>query len=107
MDTRKDKPIEFFVVAKNPETGDETWFRTAHLQGFSEAKLANAFATGKPLEGFVWRKVPVRYRIVTEYGQAFDARWDAGKKAFVTRDGLLVGRKWCREIEEIIDDGDI
>lgn len=107
MDLAKDKPIEFFVVAKNVSDGKETWFRTAHIQGFSRNVLAKAFATGEPLEGCVWRKEPVRYRIVTEYGQGFDARWDAGRKAFVTDGGLLVGRKWCSEIEEIVGDGDI
>lgn len=100
---KNDRPIEFFVVAKEADSGREVWFRTAHLQGFSKKTLAEAFATGKVVSGYCWRKVPVRYRLVTEFGQMFDARWDAGRKAFVTEDGLLVGRKWCKEIEEYAD----
>lgn len=107
LDLAKEKPIEFFVVAKNVETGHEVWYRTAHLQGFSKKLLAAAFA-GKIVEGYAWRKVPVRYRFVTDKGQEFEGRWDAGKKGFVA-DGMDVvfSRKWCKEVEEIFEDGSI
>lgn len=102
FDSARMKPIEFFVVSVNPETGQEAWFRTIHIQGFPERKLAAAFATGEPLEGYFWRKVPALYRIVTHAGQEFNgARWSRKKNGFVV-DGLDVvfSRKGCREIWE-------
>ena len=107
MDARKDRPIEFFVVATNVHNGAETWFRTAHIQGFSLGQLADAFRTGRVMEGCTWRKVPVSYRLVTELGDELHARWNAGKKAFVLDNGMLFSRKWCYKIEEIVEDGDV
>ena len=102
FDSARMKPIEFFVVAKNLETGYEAWYRTSYLQGFSKKSLAAAFATGEPLEGYFWRKVPALYRIVTHAGQEFKgARWSREKNGFIV-DGLDVvfSRKGCREIWE-------
>lgn len=103
MDRSKDKPVEFILIARS-EDGFEIRYRTVHIQGISEAEIAKALASGRPLCGYVWRMVPVHYRIVTELGDELHGRWDAGKKAFVLDNGMLFSRKWCAEIEEFEDD---
>lgn len=100
FDSARMKPIEFFVVAKNVETGREVWYRTANLQGFSRKELAAAFA-GKVVEGCAWRKAPAKYRIVTRSGQEFRARWNQEKRAFVVIGlDVMFSRKECKEIWE-------
>lgn len=103
----KVKPIEFFLVATDAVRGRETWFRTAHIQGFPERIIAEALRTGGVVDGYRWRKVPVSYRIVTAAGQEFRARWDGGRNAFVTDGGFLVRRGWCAEMEEVSEDGHV
>ena len=104
MEDRRLRPIEFFVVGTDPETGAEEWFRTIHIQGMRKDTLGKAMRTGCEAYGRRWRKVPVRYRLVSCYGQEFDAVWDAKEKGFRLEGGMLVGPGWMSRVEEIVEE---
>lgn len=84
---RKMRPVEFLVVAYDENSGYKEVFRTIHIQGL-ESRIVKAMASGKPMEGLLWKKVPVRYRcMVKATGQEVWCRYDAGRKAFVAEEG--------------------
>ena len=101
FDSSRMRPIEFFIVATDADNGNETWFRTIRIQGFSESKLADAIVTGNKYDSWYWRKEPAKYRIVTRSGQEFRARWNQEKRAFVVIGlDVMFSRKECKEIWE-------
>ena len=96
--------MEFLVVARDERSGREEVFRTIHIQGL-ESGIVKAMASGKPLEGLLWKKVPVRYRcIVKATGQEVWCRYDAGRKAFVAEEGgVEFNVRQLRSYEEVAD----
>lgn len=100
---RTQRAVEFLIVARNERDGFEEVFRTDKISGLGPERIGRAIASGELLEGCRWRKVPVKYRVVTKKGQELWCRWVADKKGFVSEiGGLILDRSWCETIEEFV-----
>ena len=104
---RNERPLEAVVVAEWADGGSAGVFRSERIQGFDPGMVRLACDSGASYRGLLWRREPVRYRVVTRAGQRLDCRWDSARGAFVTKEGFLVMRAWCEDIEEVFADGDV